>query len=320
MIYLAADVGGTTIKLGVFIEGNLVENKSIPAQADQPMLNRLEAIRDEWQSLLDSAGLHFSDARGIGLSLPFLVDSKGCKVYGDFGKFPGASDVNYTEWSSQEFGLPIVIENDVRMALCGEWKHGVGQELKDVAMITLGTGIGCAAICGGKLLRGSHDRAGSALGHMTVDWQSESGRCGNVGCAEDLASTATLTERARSEPDFAQSRLSQVESVDFQLLFELADSGDACSQRLLERCLNVWSVVSMNLVLAYDPAMLILGGGVLRRQETILPALTERLRRPVAGVCPDLSIVAGSLEDKAALYGCQHLCQETLDGDWSRIA
>lgn len=320
MKYLAADVGGTTIKLGVFIDGNLAANVSIPANSDQPMLARLEAISQQWHKLLESCGTHVSEVDGVGLSLPFLIDRQGYRVHGDFGKFPGASEVDFAEWSSQTLGLPIVIENDVRMALYGEWKHGSGQEIDDVAMITLGTGIGCAAICDGKMLKGAQNRAGSAFGHMTIDWSSEGGRCGNIGCAEDLASTATLAQLAKSQPDFTESRLAEVENLDFQRLIELADCDDACSKRLLEHCLSVWSVVATNLVLAYDPAMLILGGGILRRQEMILPAITERLRRPVANVCPDLEIVAGTLEDKAALYGCQHLCQETLDGDWSRIA
>ncbi len=320
MIYLAADVGGTTIKLGVFIEGSLAASKSIPAESDQPMLSRLEAISQQWQELLESCSLMISEADGVGLSLPFLIDRRECRVHGDFGKFPGADEINFAEWSSQSLGLPIVIENDVRMALLGEWKHGVGKELTDVAMITLGTGIGCAAICDGKLLHGAQNRAGSAFGHMTVDLNATDTRCGNIGCAEDLASTATLTERAKSQPDFPQSRLSEIEHVDFETLFDFADKGDACSKRLIEQSLNVWTAVATNLVLAYDPAMLILGGGVLQRQDAIVPAIATRLRRPVANVCADLAVVAGTLEDKAALYGCQHLCQETLDGDWSRIA
>ena len=315
MNYLVADVGGTTIKLGFYVGGQLVEACCISAEAEQPMLDRLGAIAQEWSQLLASRQLDMSDVNAAALALPFLVNKSECSVAGDFAKFPGAAGVDYSDWAQRTLGIPLVIDNDVRMALLGEWKHGVAQGESNVAMMTLGTGIGCAAICDGRMIHGSKDWAASSLGHMTLDWDAEPGRCGNIGCAEDLASTATLGQLAQENSEGEQSGPIESPKLDFEQLFDQADRGDADSQRLIGRCLKVWSSVALNIVLAYDPSVLVLGGGILRRKETIIPAFKQRFEQSVADVHLDVRVVAGTLGDRAALYGSSTLCQDTFSSE-----
>jgi glucokinase len=255
MIILAADVGGTTIKLGLVSDGDLLATHSLPAKADLSMINRLEAMARSWESLLTDLNLTTKDLDGVGLALPFLIDPAGTSVAGDFDKFHGADTIDFPKWTRERFGLPLILENDLRLALMGEWRQGVAQNQTDVVMLGLGTGIGCAALCGGRLLRGARNRAGAMLGHMTVALDMPRGRCGNFGCAEDLASTATLRDRAQEQPGFENSRLKADDALDFESLFEAVDAGDPCAQGMLEDCLKVWSTVALNIALAYDPAM-----------------------------------------------------------------
>jgi predicted NBD/HSP70 family sugar kinase len=255
MLILAADVGGTTIKLGLVSDGDLLATHSLPAKADLSMINRLEAMARSWESLLTDLNLTTKDLDGVGLALPFLIDPAGTSVAGDFDKFHGADTIDFPKWTRERFGLPLILENDLRLALMGEWRQGVAQNQTDVVMLGLGTGIGCAALCGGRLLRGARNRAGAMLGHMTVALDMPRGRCGNFGCAEDLASTATLRDRAQEQPGFENSRLKADDALDFESLFEAVDAGDPCAQGMLEDCLKVWSTVALNIALAYDPAM-----------------------------------------------------------------
>jgi glucokinase len=225
------------------------------------------------------------------------------RVLGEFGKFPGAVDIDFAAWSRARLGLPVTLENDLRMALLGEWAAGAARGKRDVVMLALGTGIGCAVISNGRLLRGANNRAATLLGHSTIAHEHPAGRCGNTGCAEDLASTATLSNLARNRPDFAGSQLAGAGKIDYETIFTLAAEGDACSQALLQQSLKVWAVVVQNAVIAFDPEVVVLGGGVLRSRDIVLPAMEKHLRQHMPSFPLQTPFVAAALGDDAALIG-----------------
>lgn len=312
MMVLAADFGGTTIKLGIVQDGRLLASEHIPAQAERPMPERLECIAGRWEAMLAHAGLTLQACQAAAFALPFLVDSLSSRVLGDFGKFPGAGAVDFADWAHGRLGLPVAMENDLRVALLGEAVAGAAQGLADVVMIALGTGIGCAVMSGGRLLRGARNRAATLMGHCSVAFDAPPGRCGNSGCAEDQASTATLAELARRRPEFATSRLSAASSVDYETVFRLADAGDACSRALVEHSLRVWATVLLTVAIAYDPAVIVLGGGVMRRHDLILPAMREHLAHHLPGQRAEIPVLAGQRGDDAALLGCERLAVDEL--------
>lgn len=309
---LAADFGGTTIKLGLVRDNGIVARSRLEACADQPMASRLEAVACEFESLLKANGRALQDCAGVALALPFLVEPKSRHVSGEFGKFPGATSINFSEWSRARLNLPAAIENDLRVALLGEWSRGIARGKADVVMLAFGTGIGCAVISGGRLLRGANNRAATLAGHSTIAMSNPVGRCGNIGCAEDLASTATLAALAQAHPDFAGSKLAGAAKIDYETLFSLADQNDACAQALLQQSFKVWAVVVQNAVIAYDPEMVLLGGGVLRRHDIILPAIQKHLRQHMPGLPLQTPIVAAALGDDAALLGGEMLFNQMI--------
>jgi glucokinase len=170
-------------------------------------------------------------------------------------------------------------------------------------MLAFGTGIGCAVVSDGRLFRGANNRAATLLGHSTVASAPAVGRCGNIGCAEDLASSATLETRARVRSDFAGSALAQAERINFETLFAFAAKGDTCAQALLQESLTIWAIVTQNAVLAFDPEVIVLGGGVLRSRDVVLPFIQDHLRRHMPGLPLEVPIVAAELGDDAALLG-----------------
>lgn len=194
----------------------MLARRRLDARAERPLAERLEAVARAWEELLDGLGRTTRDCRGAALALAFVVDPARARVIGDFGKLPGAAEVDLAEWSQGRLGLPVALENDLRAALLGECAAGAARERADVVMLALGTGIGCAVWADGRLLRGAHNRAASLLGHSTLDHQGTAGRCGNVGYAEDPASTATLEARARSHPALADSGLARAGRIDFR--------------------------------------------------------------------------------------------------------
>jgi len=181
-------------------------------------------------------------------------------------------------------------------------------------MISFGSGIGCAALIEGRLVRGSRCRAASLLAHTTIAVDGDPGRCGNVGCAEDLACTATLNEVARALPGFEKSRLRDAGPLDYEIVFRLADEGDAVSRALVAWSLRVWAAVALTVVVAFDPAVLVLGGGVMSRQDIVIPAVRVHIARFRPGVRWDVSVVPSELGDDAALIGCERLLHDDTLG------
>ena len=196
---LAADFGGTTIKLGLVRKGVITARLRLEARSDRPMSDRLEVVAAAWEKLLTESGVAIRDCQGSALALPFLVDPNRPRVLGDFGKFPGADAIDFAAWSQKRLGLPTVVENDLRAALLGEWQAGAARGKADVVMLALGTGIGCAVLSGQRLLRGANNRAGALFGHSTIDYRGALGRCHNASRSTHVIPERTkLQHRSRS--------------------------------------------------------------------------------------------------------------------------
>ena len=181
---LACDLGGTRLKLGVVRGGRVLAEAVEPARSKEGLAPRLPVIKAAWLRLLDELHLDVSGCAGISVSFPSLIDTASGKVLAEYGKYADAPGLDLRAWARAELGLPLAIENDARMALIGEWRSGAGRGVDNVVMITLGTGLGTAAIIEGRVLRGRHGQAGVLGGHLTVRYGGRKCSCGNMGCAE----------------------------------------------------------------------------------------------------------------------------------------
>lgn len=304
---LAADTGGTIIKLGVVRNGSVLAGKSIPAHSDRPIAERLPVIAAEWGKLCQEAGLALTDCAGIGISFPSIMHPATGRVLTHFGKYADAIDIDFKAWAADRFGLPLTIENDARAALIGEWQHGAGRGHDHLVMITLGTGLGSAALIHGQPLRGAHGQAAIMGGHSSINHDgSACGTCGNIGCAEHEASTAALPLRAKNMSGFARSLLVRETVIDYQAVFRLAAAGDSLCGQLRDQCLAAWGAFAANQVLAYDPELLIIGGGISANDE-VIHALREHIHRHALTPWGKLPVVRAELRDNAALLGCEWL-------------
>jgi glucokinase len=227
-----------------------------------------------------------------------------------FGKFGDASQLDLRAWAMECLGLPLVIDNDARMALIGEWQYGAGRGCDNLAVITLGTGLGASVAIEGRVLRGVHGQAGILGGHLTVRYGGRPCVCGNVGCSEAEASTWMLEKLAREREDFAASPLSREPVVDYAAAFRLAAEGDACAQALTAHSLQVWSVTAVNLIHAYDPEKVVLCGGIMASASVIVPAVQAYVERHAHTPWGRVEVVASALGDEAALLACEWLWQE----------
>jgi glucokinase len=243
------------------------------------------------------------EVSGVTVGIPTIVDFRRGKTLGTSGKYDDADQVDLQSWSQETLGLPLYLENDARMALLGEAYAGAARGFEDIVMITLGTGIGGVAMIEGKLLRGKHAQAGCLGGHLPVKLNGRQCTCGAIGCAEAEASGWSLPLLVKEWAGIADSSLSRCENIGFRELFAEAARGDRVACEIRDHCLRVWATVTVGLVHAYDPEIVILGGGVMKSADRILPYIKSHVQRHAWTPWGKVEVRAAELGDNAALLG-----------------
>jgi glucokinase len=263
MTTLTIDFGGTTIKLGLTQNGIIAADASLPNRGRESDLDR---VRDVGLELL---ARHSADAGGytaVGIAMPGVVDANDGVLVAAHDKYGWAIGHSIRGWAERAFGAPVIVENDARAALAGEVVSGSAAGASDAALVILGTGIGTAAIMNGHLVRGAHGHAGILGGHVAVDIDGPVCNCGNIGCAEAVASTWALAR------DVAEGRAGGLSGGrGLEELIEASDDEDASA--LLARYIRAWGAATITLCHAYDPDIVVVTGGVMRAAGVILPRL-----------------------------------------------
>jgi glucokinase len=177
-------------------------------------------------------------------------------------------------------------------------------------MMTLGTGIGGTAMIEGKLLRGKHSQAGCLGGHLPVLYTGRRCICGAIGCAEAEAAGWSLPLVAKEWKGIVTSKLSGCTNLNFQQLFEAAIERDTVACEIRDRCLEIWGVAALSMVHAYDPEILVIGGGVMNNAQTILPAIQKYLDEYAWTDWGKVRVCAAQLGNNAALLGAVPLLTE----------
>lgn len=316
MRVLACDLGGTRIKYGIVEDGAVLAQDVMPARAAEGLAPRLPALVDEFTRLCASIDIPLSSCGGIGMSFPSIIDVRHARVLADFGKYSDALDMDIRGWARSALGMPLAIENDARMALIGEWRYGAGRGHDNLVMMTLGTGLGVATVIEGRLLHGVHGQAGILGGHLTVAYNGRPCICGNIGCAESEASTMVLEDLVRERADFAGSALAREPMLDYASIFRCAAEADACAVALRDYSLRVWSADAVNLIHAFDPEMIVLGGGIMASGEVIVTAMQEYVNEHALTPWGKVQIVASELGDQAALVACGWLVEDHGREGW----
>ena len=320
MTVLALDLGGSHVGCAVVRNGVALASSCAATDATS-----LRALLPELAMRLREncrvAGISAGQCSGIGIGFPAIVDSTTGELLSTLGdKFADLTAAEIQAWSSREFGLPVRIENDAKLALLGERFAGAAKDVEDVVMVTLGTGIGVAVMLQNRLLHSHLGQAGNLGGHLVVRFDGRPCVCGAIGCAEAEASTSVLPAVCREWPGFAASSLARKPELstksnqelnpelNFATLFQARDAGDQVAGEVIAHCIAVWSALTVSLVHAYGPQLILFGGGVANRGEEILRPIRAYVQqhswKTVRGAA---RIEAASLGADAAFIGAEAL-------------
>jgi glucokinase len=308
---IGMDIGGTKIAAGVVDEdGTLVarvrrETPATDAELIEDQAAEIVAeLRTEYE--IDAVGVaaagFVDSARGVVLFAPNLA----------WRDEPMMGDLQ------RRIGLPVRLENDANAATWGEFRFGAARDVDDMVLITVGTGLGGGMVADGRLLRGANGVAGE-LGHVRVVPDGLRCGCGNRGCWEQYASGSALTREARelvASGSLHAERLSELcegraENLRGSMVTQAAQEGDPAATELLAD-LGRWLGEGMASVAAVlDPALFVLGGGVVEAGELLVEPARAALARhlPARGHRPAIGVQAATLGNEAGVIGAADLAR-----------
>lgn len=300
---IAIDLGGTVVKVGLLCNGEIVECMHLKSQLSIGFISNLPRIKEAIDSILSRQHIEPEQLAGIGLAFPGLVDPNKGKVISTNEKYDDACECDLNAWIEQNWNVPFYIDNDARLAVLGEWRQGAARGKRNVVMMTIGTGIGTGVIIDGNVLYGQHYQAGSLGGHFVIDYKGRSCTCGNKGCVEAMASSFFLPVIIQEHPQLSDSFKQLADKIDFKEIFGLAATGDKDALLLRNECMDIWSAAIVTYIHAYDPEIVVLGGGIMNSADVIIPYIKERVDRYAWCPSSGVQIITAQLSENAALHG-----------------
>ncbi len=307
MQIIAVDLGGTKTKAGIVKNSKLIGRNEFTAKSSGSLLSYLSFVKRNLLLLCEKSNTDPADLNGIGIASTGIIDNKKNRVLSVNKKYPDATQIDFSQWADEELGLPLILENDANAAMLGEWRYGEAKSTDNCIMLTLGTGIGSSVICNGHPLRGKHFQAGILGGHFIVNYNGRKCTCRGKGCVEAEASTWALPDIVRNDPEFNKSILSNLPVIDYKELFSAAEKKDKLSVKIRDNSMLVWAACTVSLIHAYDPEIVVFGGGIMKSAHIILPYITSYVEKHAWVKKGQVKIVKAKHIEDAALFGLYSL-------------
>ena len=309
-ICFGVDVGGTTIKIGLFeTAGKLVHGFEIPTRKEQSGKFVLPDIADAIKKELSDRKIEKERVLGIGIGVPGPVLDDGtvnnCVNIG-WGVF------NVSEELGALTGIPVKAGNDATVAALGESWQGGGKGYDNLTMLTLGTGVGGGIIINGKAVNGSHG-AGGEVGHMTVIYdETEQCNCGKCGCLEQAASATGIVRQTRKllKNSSIPSVLRDTENLTAKAVFDAARDGDGLAKEAVDILGRYLGIAMSHVACVADSEIFVIGGGVSKAGQILTDAIEKNYRKYAFHASRDAKIVLATLGNDAGMYGAAKLVLE----------
>lgn len=288
--YIGLDIGGTSVKYGLVDENGVVSNKdSFKTKAEDKagLLDDLVAAVEKIKAIDDSVV-------GIGVSMPGVVQEDGFLTTS--GAVKCFTEINLQEILETRTGLKTKIENDANAAAIAEKWIGSAQGIHDYISLVLGTGVGGALVINDQIYRGAHARSGE-FGWMIVEDDDIDVEMGSLNFRG-----ATVIGLIRRYNQFSDQPVD-----DARVIFERADNGEVLAKNVLKSYYHSLAKGIINLEVSFDPAAVIIGGGISNNTEFIedLNEEIERVRKSHNSINHlDLPLVkAAKLKNDAGMIG-----------------
>ena len=300
MYKFGVDVGGTTVKIGLFSgDGKLEEKYEIATDKSDQGAHIIEHIAAKLDEIIAEKSYGILDCMGVGIGLPGPVDRGmilGCVNLG-WGIFSIVE-----EFSKAFHNVPVYAGNDANIAALGEHVAGAGKGMKNMMMVTLGTGVGGGIIIDGRILEGANGGAGE-IGHIPVNPQEQDTcGCGKKGCLEQYASATgivRIAEKLRKE----NGNTALPTGCTAKQVFDYAKEGDELAMQAVEELGRYLGLALASCACVLNPEGIVIGGGGSRAGKILLDVTEKNFQTYVFKPCRNVKFCLAELGNDAGIYG-----------------
>lgn len=306
------DIGGTSVKCGLFTaDGELLEKWEIPTQRENAGAKVPGDIADAIKKKCEEKKLLKEQVLGVGLGVPGPVREDG---YVSHCPNLGWRDMNVNEVMSSLTGLPARAANDANVAALGEMWKGGGAGVKNMVLVTLGTGVGGGVIVEGKIVAGNGG-AGGELGHMVMNpEETDMCGCGGYGHLEQYASATGIVRMAKKRlaADATETVLRNGE-LSAKAIFDAAKGGDAVALELVDLLGKTLATALAHVSAVTDPQAFVIGGGVSKAGRILTDAISKHYNHGIMKALQDKEFRLATLGNDAGIYGCAKMIRSLFE-------
>lgn len=309
------DIGGTTVKCGLFTSEGLVMDKwEVPTDKADCGKNILRDIAVAAVAKLKAGNLLAEDITGIGVGVPGPVEMqsivKGCVNLG-WGEYNVKEELEKEFESLIGSKFAVTVENDANVAALGELWQGGGKGYKSLVMVTLGTGVGGGIILNGRILSGANGAAGE-IGHMPVLYdEPDSCNCGKRGCLEQIASATGIVRHARR----CMARINMIsglrdipeDKLTAKDVFDAFVNKDELAELIVNEVCDYLATALAHITCVVDPEVIVIGGGVSKAGSILTDTVSKYYKEKAFGACKNTPIALATLGNDAGIYGAAGL-------------
>lgn len=303
---IGIDLGGTSVKAALCADdGAILIKQSVPTRTGDS-----DGLREDMKqlalALCEAGGVQPDEVESIGIGVPGTYDKVSCTL--KVGTNLGMNDICFSQAFRPEFACAVQMDNDANCAALGEATAGAAKNIKNMLMVTLGTGVGGGIVIDGKLYTGCNNMAGE-IGHIVIQKGGEPCGCGRLGCLEAYASASSLVKFAHRAMDAGRESSLRENGPDLNAkhICDAVDAGDALACELFEEYCDNLACGLASLINIFQPECIVLGGGLAGYGEKLLRPLRERIERETFRGDRNTVLTAASLGNDAGLVGAAML-------------
>ncbi len=301
------DIGGTTVKMGLFDgEGNVLDKWEIPTVKDNSGASILPDVAESILAKLKEKEIREEELMGVGVGVPGPMNEEGTILGGAVNL--GWGSFNIPEALGAYIKVPVKAVNDANAAAFGEMWQGGGKGYDSLVAVTLGTGVGGGIIVRGKLLVGAFG-AGGEIGHVHIeDAETESCNCGNKGCLEQYTSATGIARLARRYLETHDTpTVLRGEYISAKTVFDAVKAGDEVAKEIAGQFGDYLGKGLAMVASVVNPEIFVIGGGVSRAGEVLLSYIEPYFRKYSFGKCKETKFALAKLGNDAGIYGAAAL-------------
>ena len=303
---LGVDVGGTTVKMGLFqTDSALIDKWEIPTRKDLPEDVILSDIADAICEKLMQHQVVKEDVVGIGVGVPAAVTGEGfVKQVANLGW----KEKDVKQELEELTGIEVKVANDANVAALGEMWKGGGEGYSSLVMVTLGTGVGGGIILNGQILTGTNG-GGGEIGHILANRnETECCGCGKKGCLEQYASATGIARLAKNIlAENTRETMLNKEDVSAKTVFDAVKAGDEVAIEVAEQFGAYLGYALADLGAVLDPEIFVIGGGVSKAGDIIFTYVKKYYEERTFFTCKDVKFALAKLGNDAGIYGAAKL-------------